>query len=710
MTDLRATALEARAAGISFLPAAPDGTKRPFPNGRGAWKEWQGRLPTEAELRRWFPPASGGGFVTGAVSGGLEMFEFEGRAVDDGLLEEFDAAAEAAGCWELVKRLVDGYCERTPSGGIHLFYRCTEIGGPVKLAQRPATADELAAKPDDKLRELIETKGEGGFGIVAGSNGTTHPTGRAWELTSGGIGTIPTLTPDERRLLFDLARSFDRTPRNPQPAVHPRSDPSERWEIRPGDDYNERVTWPAILEPHGWVKLYTTSAGNEHWRRPGKAAGVSATISDHGTGGLYVFTSSTPFDPGRAYSRFSATVTLDHEGDVTRAVHDLETAGYGRRVDEQTPVHQRGSSDGQDDGCRTITLTAASTIRIRPVRWLWDDRLALGTLALLGGREGVGKSTAGYQLTADITAGRLPGVHHGQAKAVIVAATEDSWEHTIVPRLIAAGADLERVYRIDVTTAAGYTGSLTLPADLGALQHQIAEVDAAMLLLDPLMSRLDAKLDTHKDAEVRQALEPLVALADRAGVTVVGLIHVNKAISSDPLTMLMASRAFAAVARAVLFVTVDPDNETVRILGQPKNNLGRVDLPSLTFTIESAMVADTDEGPVWTGRLRWGDSDNRSISEVLRSAAESADARSATDEAAGWLADYLQIHDVASSQVVKAAGKEAGHGVDGLKRARQRIGAGAISDGFPRRTYWSKPGMTPDQALHHLENGTERNA
>ena len=703
------TALAARAAGISFLPAAQDGTKRPYPDGRGAWKEWQTRIPTEAELRRWFPPATGGGFVTGAVSGNLEMFEFEGRAVDDGLLEEFDAAAEAAGCWELVKRLVDGYCERTPSGGIHLFYRCSEIGGPVKLAQRPATADELALKPDDKLRELIETKGEGGFGIVAQSNGTTHPSGGAWELISGGIDTIPTVTPAERRLLFDLARSFDQTPRDPPLTVHPRSDPSERWEIRPGDDYNDRASWSDILEPHDWVKLYTTSAGNEHWRRPGKTEGVSATINEHGAGGLYVFTSSTPFDPGRAYSRFSATVTLDYGGDVSRAVQDLETAGYGRRV----PVAERQSfhnADDSDDGYRTITLTAASTIRVRPVRWLWEGRLALGTLALLGGREGVGKSTSAYQLTADITAGRLPGVHHGQPKAVIVAATEDSWEHTIVPRLIAAAADLERVYRIDVTTGAGYTGSLTLPADLGALRHQIAEVDAAMLLLDPLMSRLDAKLDTHKDAEVRQALEPLVALADRSGVTVVGLIHVNKSISSDPLTMLMASRAFAAVARAVLFVTVDPDNETVRILGQPKNNLGRVDLPSLTFTIESAKVADTDEGPVWTGRLRWGDSDSRSIGEVLRSAAESADARSATDDAAGWLADYLQIHEIVSSQTIKADGKEAGHGVDALKRGRQRIGAGAISHGFPRRTYWSKPDMTPEQALEHLENGDNHNA
>ena len=77
--------------------------------------------------------------------------------------------------------------------------------------------------------------------------------------------------------------------------------------------------------------------------------------------------------------------------------------------------------------------------------------------------------------------------------------------------------------------------------------------------LDPLISRLDAGLDTHKDAEVRQAHEPIVALAERTGVHITGLIHVNKSGTADPLTALMGSRAFAAVARAVLFVMEDPD-------------------------------------------------------------------------------------------------------------------------------------------------------
>ncbi len=109
---------------------------------------------------------------------------------------------------------------------------------------------------------------------------------------------------------------------------------------------------------------------------------------------------------------------------------------------------------------------------MRPVHWLWEQRIALGTLALLGGREGIGKSTVGYTLAADVTPDACR-AYAGQPKSVIIAATEDSWEHTIVPRLIAAGADLDRVYRVDVTTVAGVETGVSLPRDLTALEDAV---------------------------------------------------------------------------------------------------------------------------------------------------------------------------------------------------------------------------------------------
>lgn len=357
------------------------------------------------------------------------------------------------------------------------------------------------------------------------------------------------------------------------------------------------------------------------------------------------------------------------------------------------PEHAPGETPART-GKRSITLTPASTVKLRAVRWLWDGRLPLGSLCLLGGREGIGKSTAAYTLAADITRGRLDGDHKGTPRAVIVCATEDSWGHTIAPRLLAAGADLDRVYRVDVSTGDGTSGSLSLPNDVTALERQMRDVGAALLLLDPLMSRLDAALDTHKDSQVRQALEPLSALADRTGATVLGLIHVNKSRTSDPLSSLMGSRAFAAVARSVLYVIADQEDVGLRLLGLAKNNLGRSDLPTLRFRIESAHVADTDEGPIWTGKLEWAGEDPRSLSDVLEDAHDTSDNRGATNDAGQWLLGYLADNGgTAPLADIKRDGlKDGGHNYDALKRARRRVKVTYTNTNtVPRTTFWSLP-------------------
>ena len=344
---------------------------------------------------------------------------------------------------------------------------------------------------------------------------------------------------------------------------------------------------------------------------------------------------------------------------------------------------------------RSVVLTPASGIVVKPVRWLWKDRVPTSALSLEAGREGIGKSIHAASVAADVTRGRLAGVYFGIPRSVIIAATEDSWEHTIVPRLLAAAADLDRIFRVEVRTADLIETTLSLPQDLDELERVIAEQDVALLVLDPLMSRLDSGLDTHKDSEVRKALEPLVALADRTGAAVLGLIHVNKSGSTDPLTSLMGSRAFAAVARAVLFVMTDPDDESVRLLGQAKNNLGRSDLPTLSFRIDGVKVSDTVNGEVWSGKLEWVGESHRTIREALNAASESADARSALQEAADWLVDYLtEQGGTAESKAIKDAGQKYGHSASTLKRARASINAVVESHEMPRRSLWSLPSGT----------------
>ncbi|MEB3371925.1 AAA family ATPase [Saccharopolyspora mangrovi] len=492
--------------------------------------------------------------------------------------------------------------------------------------------------------------------------------------------------------------------------------------------------WDELMKPEGWSpREDLESCGCPTWMRPGDDLTADKSAVGHESGcefkpdtdGWVHFWSATAeawygCNDLSKMDFYMASKELDRDNPVHVQLAKSElgiTETYGLLSPEGKALGEAAgaevlavtdnpgsvaAADGvgteRRNGRRTVSLTSAAEIKIRPVHWTWAGRLAAGTLGLIGGREGVGKSTWSYQFAADLTRGRVEGVHCGVPKSVIIVATEDSWEHTIAPRLMAAEADLERVFRADVTTKEGLRCALSLPDDIRGVCDAVREVDAALILLDPLLSRVDPGLDTHKDADVRRALEPLVEMADECGAAVLGLIHLNKSTKVDVVTSMMASRAFAAVARSVFAVIKDPDDESVRLLGQPKNNLGRDAQPTLKFKIESTQVAMTEEGPVLTGQLQWLDEiESRSIDEVMREAAsQDEDGRNRTVEAAEWLEDFLHsVGGSAASSDVKQAGDAEGHSMSTLQRARKRIKVTSESVGFPSRSYWSLPGTKP---------------
>ncbi|MEH1013060.1 AAA family ATPase [Micromonospora sp. CPCC 206060] len=275
---------------------------------------------------------------------------------------------------------------------------------------------------------------------------------------------------------------------------------------------------------------------------------------------------------------------------------------------------------------RSVRLFAASRIKPKRVRWLWADRVPVGEITLVAGREGAGKSTFLAWLVRAITRGELPGEFYGQPRAVLYAAAEDSWEYTVAPRLIAAGANLDMVFRVDVHDAEHGNARMTLPLDTAEVMAAGAEVDAAVLMLDPGLSFLDDKIDTYRTPEVRPALEALRRQAERFGLSVVMLCHFNKGQGTDVLTKIAGSRAFAEVARAALAVAVDdsddedddqgPASEKTIILSQAKNNLGRSNHPNLTYVIRDTIV-ETEDGDAHVGRLHWTGESERTAEQAL---------------------------------------------------------------------------------------------
>jgi len=325
-------------------------------------------------------------------------------------------------------------------------------------------------------------------------------------------------------------------------------------------------------------------------------------------------------------------------------------------------------------------LIPASDIPPKSVSWLWEGRVPLGEITLLGGREGQGKSLWGYQLAAEITRGTKRGYFFGQPKSVIVVATEDSWAHTIVPRLMAAGADCDRVFQ--------FTPPPSFPDDLDELGRLIDAKNVALLILDPLLSRLDPKLNTHVDGEVRQGLEPLKAWAETRQVAILGLVHVNKNTTGDVLTSFTGSRAFAAVGRAALVLMADPDDPTKRLLGQVKNNLGITEQPTLAFTIEGTSI----EGDINTAKITWLPDDPRSphdIWEQQKAAARSTSGRAPTqgDQASAWLLEYLRAYGgTAPVKNILKAGERNGYSRVCLNRAEDTLDLD-----HPQRGVWGLP-------------------
>jgi hypothetical protein len=394
---LRALAHQALSHGLSVVPPREDGSKAPA----AEWKQYQLRLPTEAELDRWYGNGRTGiGVVCGRVSGNLEMLEFEGRAVADGMYADFCEVIEQAGLWPVWSRIESGYMEVTPSGGYHFLYRSKDIPGNAKLARRRNSFSGVDV--------LIETRGEGGYVILAPSSGPVHPTGKPWQLAEGGFETIANITTDEREQIHRIARSFNQLDDpDTRPASLVESDTTAPGHLYNADPQVVEKTL-ALLEKHGWSKVYT-KAGVHYLRRPGKKDGISATLGHPDTGhGFYVFTTSTEFDSERRYSPFAVYTLLEHAGEWSAAASSLRGEGYTEDVDLNVTVkvpEVRAEPD-IDPRMRFIDFYEVLTGVFEDEQWLVYPMLPKGRQIALYATGKTGKSLLLLEIAAALATGR----------------------------------------------------------------------------------------------------------------------------------------------------------------------------------------------------------------------------------------------------------------------------------------------------------------
>ncbi|MBI1763112.1 MAG: bifunctional DNA primase/polymerase [Acidobacteria bacterium] len=310
-----------RDAGLSLIPIKTDGSKAPA---LPTWKQFERRQANDAELRKAFGNGQRPGIaiIGGAVSGGLEILDHDAPELVPEWRELVDAAAPG-----LLGRLPQ---VETPAGGLHVFYRCETIGANQKLATHEV---EIASDVKGsikrnfkhwKIETLIETRGEGGYVVTAGSPVACHSSGKPYKLINGDLKAIPMITPQERDILLSCARSFNQYVK-PSQHVAPELQPKAKG-LKPGEDFNQRGDVRALLEKHGWRQRGKSSAG-ERWQRPGGARPSATLFND---GHLYLFsTNAAPFEFDRAYSPFAVCALLEYGGDFQAAAKALAAEGYG---------------------------------------------------------------------------------------------------------------------------------------------------------------------------------------------------------------------------------------------------------------------------------------------------------------------------------------------------------------------------------------------
>jgi hypothetical protein len=413
VNDLLTAARDWYDAGYCVIPAHEDGGKRPF----GAWKQYQHARPDWEQVRAWLESGrySGIGVLTGGASGNVEMLELEGPmdAAVERLGRVFAKADDYAkiGMPDLLARVSRGCVEQSAGGGLHLFIRVTD--GPAKGNTK------LARTADGRV--ISETRGEGGFVIVAptpGRNG--HAPGAAYIFINGGqpSNTVD-VTSEDRDLLHLILQSALEEYVDETPTSTPSTPTAPSDGVSAFDDFRARVTWRDILLPKGWREGPTMADGHTHWTRPGgqKFEGTSATTLEDGP--MFVFSTSVDLPQEVGLSKGTVYAHLNHGGDMSAAARDLTERGYGTATltrelpaweagidpDATPEERQEAASSWVDENLPRVNWAELWQAEHRE-EWIVEPLLAARRLVALYSAPKVGKSLLMLEIAAAVAAGR----------------------------------------------------------------------------------------------------------------------------------------------------------------------------------------------------------------------------------------------------------------------------------------------------------------
>lgn len=370
--------------------------------------------------------------------------------------------------------------------------------------------------------------------------------------------------------------------------------------------------------------------------------------------------------------------------------------------DEPSNEGKPADSHTKGLGChvrRSVNLVHAADIAPEKVVWLWQGHLAEGKMHILAGAPGSGKTTIALRLAAIVSAGASwPDGTYCPAGNVVIWSGEDDIKDTLVPRLIAAGADVTRIHFVGDVKDAGGMRSFDLSQDVPALQQALqATGGASLIIVDPIVSAVAG--DGHKAGDVRRGLQPLVDLAMAERCALFGITHFSKGTSgNDPLERVTGSVSFGALARVVFVAAKEqegdepnPEVQPRRLFLRCKSNIGP-DSGGFEYTLEQKSL-DGYEG-MFASVALFGEAVVGNTKTILSDAeADSSDGDGgALSEAKDWLFDFLLDGPRAVTDV-KKSGAEAGHALRTIRRAKQSLKVLARKSSLKGGWEWFNPGV-----------------